>query len=238
MKKLSRNDKVVVLTGAGISAESGIRTFRDSGGLWENHKVEDVATWSGFEKNPALVWKFYRQRWEDSNATKPNAAHYALVDMEKYFAQHFCLITQNVDGLHRIAGSINPLEMHGNLNYCYCTSCRAKFDMKDTDAHVAIPLCPKCGAYLRPDIVWFGEIPYYLYEIENSLKKCDVFIIIGTSGSVYPAAGFVMTAKLMGAETIAINLDAPDNLSFIDEFHQGKSGTILPSLVKKWTAMV
>jgi NAD-dependent deacetylase len=236
MMRLSRTTKVVVLTGAGISAESGIRTFRESGGLWENHKVEDVATWSGFEKDPALVWKFYRQRWEDSNSTKPNAAHYALVEMEHYYAQHFCLVTQNVDGLHSAAGSKNPLEMHGNLNSCFCTSCRAKFKLHDTDPDIAIPLCPKCGAYLRPDIVWFGEIPYFLSEIEHSLKKCDVFIIIGTSGLVYPAAGFVMTAKLMGAKTIAINLEAPDNLSFIDEFHQGKSGEVLPALVKEWTA--
>ncbi len=235
MKKLSSDNKIVVLTGAGISAESGIRTFRDSGGLWENHRIEDIATYSGFRKNPALVWEFYRNRWEQSKAAKPNAAHHALVELERHLTNNFTLITQNVDGLHGKAGSINLIEMHGSLNRCFCTSCKHKLGTEDTDPHAKIPLCPKCGSYLRPDIVWFGEIPCSLFEIENSLKKCDVFIIIGTSGVVYPAAGFVMTAKLMGAHTIAINLDTPDNLSFLDEFHKGKSGDILPALVKEWT---
>ncbi|PKN73192.1 MAG: NAD-dependent protein deacylase [Candidatus Cloacimonetes bacterium HGW-Cloacimonetes-3] len=237
MKKLSPKDNIVVLTGAGISAESGIRTFRDSGGLWENHRIEDIATYSGFRKNPALVWEFYRKRWEQSKIAKPNAAHYALVELEHYFNDSFTLITQNVDGLHTKAGNLSVVEMHGSLNRCYCTSCKHGLSMEEADAKQLIPLCPICGSYLRPDIVWFGEIPISLFEIENSLKKCDVFIIIGTSGVVYPAAGFVMTAKLMGAKTIAINLESPDNLTFLDEFYKGKSGDILPGLVKEWTGI-
>ncbi|MDY0151143.1 MAG: NAD-dependent deacylase [Candidatus Cloacimonas sp.] len=230
----SPKTKVVALTGAGISAESGIRTFRESGGLWESHRVEDVATPQGFEINPSLVWEFYRQRLQQSQKALPNPAHYALVDLENYLGSNFCLITQNVDGLHSRAGSKMPLEMHGSLYSCYCTNCRSKYAMEDINHSVKIPVCEKCGAPLRPDIVWFGEIPYNLFDIENALKHCEHLIIIGTSGTVYPAAGFVMTAKLMGANTIAINLDKPDNLSFIDEFHQGKSGDILPKLVKQW----
>lgn len=236
MLKIQPDNKVVVLTGAGISAESGIRTFRDSGGLWENHRVEDVATPQGFVADPALVWQFYRKRWEQSLVAKPNPAHYALVKLEEYLADNFCLVTQNVDGLHSKAGSSNPLEMHGSLSRCYCSVCRKKYSMAELDGQVAIPKCTACGAALRPDIVWFGEIPNYLYEIEVALKQCEFLIIIGTSGTVYPAAGFVMTAKLMGARTITINLEKPDNLSFIDDFHQGKCGEILPELVERWIA--
>jgi NAD-dependent deacetylase len=235
MLKFNPQNKVVVLTGAGISAESGIRTFRDSGGLWESHRIDDVATPKGFDTDPALVWNFYRQRWHQSLTAMPNPAHYALIVLENYLQGNFTLVTQNVDGLHKKAGSKNLIEMHGSLDRCLCTKCRNRFLMQDIDQEKVIPTCELCGAKLRPDIVWFGEIPYFLFEIEKAIKECDYIMIIGTSGTVYPAAGFVMTAKLMGAHTIAINKDKPDNFSFIDEFHQGKSGEILPSLVHEWT---
>lgn len=223
----------LVLTGAGISAESGIKTFRDSGGLWENHKVEDVASPKGFSANPELVWDFYKQRYQQSLTVEPNPAHYALADMEKLLGKHFNLITQNVDGLHQRAGNTRCWEMHGRLNSCLCTGCRSRFSMTDIDLNQSLPSCPKCGSLLRPDIVWFGEIPYYLYEIEELLKTCDVLIVVGTSGVVYPAAGFVITAKMFGARTIAVNLEHPDNRSFIDEFYQGKSGELLPGLINQ-----
>ncbi len=225
--------RYLVLTGAGISAESGIRTFRDSGGLWEEHRVEDVASPQGFQKNPKLVWDFYKERFKNSLSVNPNSAHEALKRMEDALGENFHLITQNVDGLHIKAGNRRVYEMHGSLKNCFCVSCRTRYELDEIDLSQDVPLCMKCKALLRPDIVWFGEIPYYLYEIEDKLKNCDVFIVVGTSGTVYPAAGFVMTAKLFGAKTIAVNLDRPDNLGFIDEFLQGKSGDLVPPLVEK-----
>ncbi|MCK9557972.1 MAG: NAD-dependent deacylase [Candidatus Cloacimonetes bacterium] len=225
--------KYLVLTGAGISAESGIRTFRDSGGLWEDHRVEDVASPQGFQKNPKLVWGFYKERYGDSINVDPNPAHLALKRMEDALGDNFHLITQNVDGLHTKAGNKRIYEMHGSLKSCFCVSCRSRYQLDEIDLDMDVPLCPKCSGFLRPDIVWFGEIPYYLYEIEGKLKNCDVFIVVGTSGTVFPAAGFVMTAKYFGAHTIAVNLDKPDNFNFIDEFFQGKSGDLIPPLVEK-----
>lgn len=223
--------RYLVLTGAGISAESGISTFRDSGGLWENHRVEDVANPEGFIRNPKLVWEFYKQRFNQAMQVKPNPGHLALKKLEDKLENGFHLITQNVDGLHFKAGNRRVLEMHGSINRCFCTSCNKRFMIEAINLEEDLPLCSQCGSYLRPDIVWFGEIPYFLHEIEENLKSCDVFMIIGTSGTVYPAAGFVMTAKLFGAKTIAVNLDKPDNLGFIDEFYQGKSGELLPEIV-------
>ncbi len=231
---ISSASRILIMTGAGISAESGISTFRDSGGLWEKHRIEDVATPEAFQRDPALVWNFYKQRYHQALSVEPNAGHHALVKLEKAHPGGFNLITQNVDGLHLRAGNKKVYEMHGSLNRCYCTACRAKFDLVKIDLSVPIPRCTKCGANLRPDIVWFGEVPYYLYEIENLLKSCDVFVVIGTSGVVYPAAGFVMTAKYFGAATISVNLERPDNCSLIDKFIPGKAGEILPELVASW----
>jgi len=225
--------KILALTGAGISAESGIRTFRDSNGLWEDHRVEDVASPEGFRKDPSTVWEFYKQRYAQSLGVDPNSAHLALVKLEEHFGDSFHLITQNVDGLHFRAGSQRVYEMHGRLQSCFCISCRTHYKVQDIIMESEVPRCKKCGDILRPDIVWFGEIPYYLYEIEDLLKNTDIFLIVGTSGVVYPAAGFVMTAKLFGAYTIGVNLEKPDNLGFFDEFHQGKCGDILPKVVGK-----
>lgn len=225
--------KSLILTGAGISAESGIQTFRDSGGLWANHRVEDVASPQGFQKNPKLVWNFYKERFAETLKVEPNPAHLALSKLEKALQDDFYLITQNVDGLHTRAGNKRIYEMHGRLSSAFCTGCSKRYQVSELDLDSDVPLCSKCGKILRPDVVWFEEIPYYLYEIEALLKSCDIFVILGTSGTVYPAAGFVMTAKLFGAHTIAINLSKPDNLNFIDEFYLGKCGELLPPMVDR-----
>ena len=229
--KITKKDFIVIITGAGISAESGIKTFRDSDGLWENHKVEDVATPEAFKRNPQLVWEFYKQRYFQAQEVSPNAGHHALVELENHFQDNFFLITQNVDGLHKRAGSIRQVEMHGTLNTCFCTKCHAKFNMNEIDLTKEIPICPKCDKNLRPDIVWFGEMPYYLDEIFDKVKKATVFITIGTSGQVYPASYFITEARHNGAITIGVNYDKPENSYYIDHFYQGKAGEILPKLV-------
>jgi NAD-dependent deacetylase len=225
---------MVVLTGAGISAESGLRTFRDGGGLWENHRVEDVATPEAFKKDPRLVWRFYKERWRQSLQAEPNAGHKALVELEGFLGDGFSLVTQNVDNLHRRAGSQRLIEMHGNLNQCFCTHCASRYELSRLDLDPPLPLCAECGEPLRPDIVWFGEIPYQLARIEKLIKACDLFLMVGTSGVVYPAAGFVMTAKYFGARTLAVNLDHTSNRGYVDDFRYGKAGEILPSLVGEW----
>ncbi|HOZ01752.1 MAG TPA: NAD-dependent deacylase [Candidatus Syntrophosphaera sp.] len=232
--QITRNTRLLVLTGAGISAESGISTFRDKGGLWENHRMEDVATPEAFARDPRMVWRFYKARYEHSLQAKPNPAHFALVDLEKQLDRNFHLITQNIDNLHTLAGNRDPIEMHGSLRRCFCTGCDAHYAMEEIDLEPEIPLCAACGAPLRPDVVWFGEMPYHLDRIDSLLKNCDVFLLVGTSGVVYPAAGFVMTAKYLGAHTLAINPDASSKTEAIDEFHLGKAGEVLPRLVREW----
>lgn len=232
--KITPKMNITVLTGAGISAESGIRTFRDTGGLWENHRIEDVATPEGFAINPELVWNFYKERQKNASEAKPNPAHFALAELEEKFGKNLQIVTQNVDGLHRKAGSNNVYEMHGRLDKCFCIDCFSKYDNSSIDLSVKIPLCPKCGGKLRPDIVWFGEIPYYLDTIEKLILNCDVFMVVGTSGVVYPAAGFVMSAKYHGAVTIGINLEKPSNADFFDQFYIGKAGDLLPDLIEQW----
>ncbi|MBW6514022.1 MAG: NAD-dependent deacylase [Candidatus Syntrophosphaera sp.] len=226
--------RLLVLTGAGISAESGLKTFRDGDGLWENHRMEDVATPEAFSRDPQMVWRFYKARREQALKAKPNPGHYALVELEEYLGSNFNLITQNVDCLHKVAGNKNPIEMHGSLEACFCTRCTAKYPISEIDPQAPVPACPQCASALRPDIVWFGELPYQMQEIEWLLQNCDVFLLVGTSGVVFPAAGFVMTAKYLGAKTMAVNLDPTVNREFIDEFHQGRAGEILPRLVKEW----
>jgi len=229
--KITPADFIVVLTGAGISAESGIKTFRDSDGLWENHRVQDVATPEGFHKNPSLVWNFYKQRYLQSKDATPNPAHIALATLENAWGDHFTLVTQNVDGLHSRAGNQRLYEMHGSVYSTFCTKCGKKYPMSDIDISADIPHCVSCAGKLRPDIVWFGEMPYYLPEIDEALKNCSVFISIGTSGQVYPAAYFITAARQKGAMTISVNLDVPENNAYVDYFLSGKAGQILPTLV-------
>lgn len=187
---------IVILTGAGISAESGIRTFRDQNGLWEEHRIEDVATPEAFARNPALVQRFYNLRRAQlkSNDVQPNAAHFALAELEAAWEGNFLLVTQNVDNLHRRAGSKNLLHMHGRLDKVYCQFCSEKFEwLEDLAVDETCPHCGRKGG-VRPDIVWFGEMPHHTEEIYDALDKADYFLSIGTSGNVYPAAGFVQVA--------------------------------------------
>lgn len=232
--RFSKSSKVAVLTGAGISAESGIKTFRDSGGLWEKHSLEEVATPDGFQRNPQLVWEFYRDRFNHMRSVKPNDAHYALKELEDFLEDNFLLITQNIDGLHTLAGSKRLLEMHGTIRKSFCSACGLRTATSDIIDIKGIPACKGCSRPMRPDVVWFGEMPYHMEKIIQFLRHVDYFITVGTSGVVYPAAQFLIDAKYSGAATIGINLEPPDNFRFIDEFHQGLSGTILPQLVKQW----
>lgn len=224
--------RIVVLTGAGISAESGIRTFRDQNGLWENHAIEDVASPEGFRKNPELVHRFYNARRAQLKdpMLKPNAAHLALALLEKEFQGDFLLVTQNVDNLHKRAGSKNFLQMHGRLDSCFCEVCSAQWDWSEdlSTSH----LCQRCKSSdsLRPDIVWFGEMPRYMDEIFMELRACDLFISIGTSGHVYPAAAFVQMAR--SAYKIEVNLSDTEISS---DFHQRRIGSAtreVPKLVE------
>ena len=232
---ITKQTRVVILTGAGISAESGIRTFRAADGLWEDHRIEEVATPEGWEANPQLVWSFYQQRRRQLLEVEPNSGHKALFELEKYL-DNFLLVTQNVDNLHERAGSQNLIHMHGELEKLRCQECQHIESMMEEE-HLGEEFisCRQCDARLRPHIVWFNEMPLQLPEIEKALTQCDVFIAIGTSGHVYPASGFLHTARLNGSHTIGINLDPPENVYFFDEFFQGKAGEILPHLVQRWT---
>ena len=224
---------IVVLTGAGISAESGIKTFRASDGLWENHKVEEVATPEGFQANPELVQRFYNERRKQllSPEIKPNAAHQALSELESKFPGKVLVVTQNIDNLHEQAGTQNLIHMHGELLKMRCEFTEQVFDIRgDIEYATLCPCCNKPGR-LRPHIVWFGEMPMKMDQIYRALMACDLFLSIGTSGHVYPAAGFVQQAKEAGAHTIEINLEPSVIESQFDEHLYGKAGETLPALV-------
>lgn len=223
---------IVILTGAGISAESGIRTFRDGNGLWENHRVEDVATPEAFARDPRLVHEFYNLRRAQLKepAVKPNAAHLALAKLEENWDGDFLLVTQNVDDLHQRAGSKRILTMHGQLRSAWCTSCDLKTKwLEDLGLETECPRCSVKGD-LRPDIVWFNEMPYHMDEIQNALECADVFVSIGTSGQVYPAAAFVRWAS--GARTIEVNREETAISTAFNECRVGSAGTEVPALVK------
>jgi len=229
------NSRVVVLTGAGISAESGIRTFRANDGVWENHRIEDVATPFAWERDPKLVWEFYQGRRRQLLDVVPNSAHDALVLLENYLDE-FLLITQNVDDLHSRAGSKKLIHIHGELRKLRCETCGQVIEaMNDEHLQNQYVECTQCtDKKLRPHIVWFHEMPFQMDEIYDAVGKCDVFIAIGTSGYVYPAAGLLSVAKDVGAYCIGINLDPPENVSLFDEFHQGLAGELVPALISKW----
>ena len=229
-------ERVFVLTGAGISAESGVRTFRDAGGLWEEHLIEDVATPEGFERDPRLVWRFYSDRRRQLASVLPNPAHQALAALEQRIGDRLFLCTQNVDPLHERAGSRAVHHMHGELLKSRCSGCeRAPFE--DPDGYFEREaLCDRCGDLLRPHVVWFGEMPFGLDRIFAELSACDLFVTIGSSGAVYPAAGFVSHLRhnpnSLGrfARCVYVGLERPDNAHSFDECRLGKAGEILPSL--------
>jgi NAD-dependent deacetylase len=206
---MSSQKSIVVLTGAGISAESGIKTFRASDGLWENHRIEDVATPEGFERDPHLVQRFYNTRRQQllSDEVKPNKGHTALADLERSERHKVLVVTQNIDNLHERAGSKNIIHMHGELLKCFCTRTHKRFSVKsDLSVETKCECCQQPTG-LRPDIVWFGEMPYQMDEIYDAISRCDLFLSIGTSGNVYPAAGFVQMANQSGAHTVELNLE-------------------------------
>lgn len=225
--------EIVILTGAGISAESGIQTFRDTDGLWEGHSVEEVATPEGFQDNPRLVYDFYNERRAQlsSDEVSPNPAHLALAKLEQESPGGVLVVTQNVDNLHERAGSKNVIHMHGELKSIWCTDCnhRAPWAL-DCDHSTECPQCARMG-FCRPDIVWFGEMPYRMQEIEAAVKGCKTFVSIGTSGKVYPAAGYVRDARISGAHCLELNLDQSEISGAFHDSRRGQAGEIVPAWV-------
>lgn len=234
--QLAERGRIVILTGAGISAESGVPTFRGPDGLWEGHRVEDVATPQAFRRDPVLVQRFYDLRREALGRVEPNAAHKALARLDAEWGGELLLVTQNVDDLHERAGSKRLLHMHGELKSALCPACDRRFRWE-------APLsgntcCPACRApdSLRPDIVWFGEMPYHMDAIDRALMGADLFVSIGTSGNVYPAAGFVDLARHAGARCLELNLDPSMTSDRFDESRLGKAGRLVPELVESLLA--
>lgn len=221
---------IVILTGAGISAESGIDTFRDAGGLWEQHRVEDVATPEGFARDPDLVLRFYDMRREAIQTKQPNPAHEALARLDRDWDGELLIVTQNVDDLHERAGAGRVLHMHGTHLKAWCTACDARTPW--TGPMIDRPACPECGARsLRPDVVWFGEMPYEMDRIHTALRQADLFVSIGTSGAVYPAAGFVQEARAMRVRTLELNLEASQGSRWFHETRQGPASQLVPQWV-------
>ena len=226
--------KVCVLTGAGVSAESGVPTFRASDGLWEGHRIEDVASPQGWHKNPQVVWDFYHARRAKAGSVSPNPGHLALARMEQRWGDGFTLATQNVDGLHQRAGNRNVQELHGSLRRTRCTGCNEVAD-RGLDPLPAMPECAGCGSRLRPDIVWFGEMlpPDVWQAAEQAAEWCDVFLVVGTSAVVFPAAGLVGIAKSGGGRVIECNLTRTDASQYADVGLYGPSGQSLPILCER-----
>jgi NAD-dependent deacetylase len=228
---------VLVLTGAGVSADSGLMTFRGAGGLWEGHSVEDVATPEAWERDPRLVWRFYQERRASLGRVAPNPAHAALARFEERLGRagaSFLLVTQNVDDLHERAGSRRLLHMHGELAVLRCERCGARGrDLEHLDPE-AFATCGTCPAErLRPDVVWFGEVPYHLSAIDAALRSATHVLAIGTSGLVYPAAGLLEAARILGARTLVQSLDEPANLHPSDEYFPGRAAQVVPELCER-----
>ncbi|NMH63622.1 Sir2 family NAD+-dependent deacetylase [Shewanella salipaludis] len=225
---------ILVLTGAGISAESGLKTFRAQDGLWEEHDIEDVATPEGYQRDRALVERFYNSRWQQlrHGDVHPNAAHLALARLEQAFPGELLLVTQNIDNLHEQAGSKRLLHMHGELVKGRCPSSGQTFLLREPFGPDNLCTCCIPGQRLRPHVVWFGEMPLGMDKIHAALERCDLFIAIGTSGTVYPAAGFVDTANHHGARTVEVNLSGVEPHSQFQCHFEGKASVIVPKLVE------
>ena len=228
--------RVAVLTGAGISAESGVPTFRGEEGLWSKFRPEELATVDAFMRNPKLVWEWYLHRRELMNSVSPNPGHHALVEMEKHF-KDFTLITQNVDGLHRMAGSENVLELHGNISMNKCFDCGKPYSGEIDLESGHLPLC-ECGGKIRPDVVWFGELlpARTLNDAFDAVARTELFFSVGTSALVHPAASMPLAAKRNGAYLIEVNLDPTPLTPYVDCMFRGKSGEILPRIVEMMKA--
>jgi NAD-dependent protein deacetylase/lipoamidase len=230
-ERIAAAQSLTVLTGAGISADSGVPTFRGADGLWRNYRAEDLATPEAFERDPRLVWEWYNWRREVLATKKPNPAHEAIAGWERRIPS-FWLITQNVDGLHRVAGSQNLSEIHGNIWMVRCTRCESIDENRDVPISL-LPACRRCHGLLRPHIVWFGESlsPHDLTRCASALHDCEVFLVIGTSGVVYPAAGFASLAKEAGAFVVEINLEPTQQSELVDLSLQGRAKDIVPLLL-------
>jgi len=231
LKSLLKKDKrVVVLTGAGISAESGVPTFRGENGLWKKFKPEELATFDAFISNPQLVWEWYEYRRKLISEVKPNPAHFSLVEMQAYF-ENFCLITQNVDGLHQKAGSKEVIELHGSIKRNRCINCGLKFEEFELSSEEIPPKC-RCGGLIRPDVVWFGEMlpPEAIKKAFELSSSCDIFFSIGTSAVVYPAASLPLVAKNAEAYLLEVNLERTELSNLADEVFLGKAGEIMPKI--------
>ena len=224
---------IVILTGAGVSAESGLATFRGPGGLWEGYRVEDVCTPEAFRRDPTLVHAFYDARRAKLSCVKPSASHEALARLDSQWPGELLLVTQNVDDLHERAGSKRLLHMHGELAKGWCIACDKRFVWAGPMG--ASASCPNCGTAgrVRPDIVWFGEMPYEMERIDDALQRCDLFLSVGTSGAVYPAAGFVQTARYCGASTLEINLEPSLGSYLFHESRTGRAGELVPKFLEQ-----
>jgi len=231
---LSGYKNIVILTGAGISAESGLSTFRDKDGLWEDHQIEDVATPEAFARDPDMVQRFYNERRAQLSKVEPNAAHRALAQLQREHKGEVTIITQNVDDLHERGGASDVIHMHGELKKIRCRACDNVQDWGDDCTQGTE--CPACGRApgLRPHIVWFGEMPFYMETIAEKLETCDLFISVGTSGNVYPAAGFVAKVQSLGrAHSVEVNLEPSNGASQFAECRHGKAGDLLPEFVEE-----
>ena len=223
---------IVILTGAGISAESGVDTFRSAGGLWEQHRVEDVATPEAFARDPDLVLRFYDMRRAAIQEKQPNAAHFALAELDAKWDGNLLIVTQNVDDLHERGGARRVLHMHGEHLNAWCTSCDVR--SRWTGALIDRPACPVCQARtLRPDVVWFGEMPYRMGDIYAALREADLFVSIGTSGAVYPAAGLVRNARDLGIRTLELNLERSQGSQWFHETRLGPATEVVPAWVSE-----
>lgn len=236
MVAMSKPRNIVILTGAGISAESGIDTFRGGGGLWEQHRVEDVATPEAFARDPELVLRFYDMRRAAIQTKQPNTAHNALARLDREWPKkaggEVLIVTQNVDDLHERGGALNVLHMHGEHLNAWCTACDERH--RWTEALIHRPPCPACGMRaLRPDVVWFGEVPYRMEEIYQAVAGADLFVSIGTSGAVYPAAGLVRTARDLGMQTLELNLERSQGSAWFHETRLGAATEIVPAWVEE-----
>jgi len=226
-------DHIVILTGAGISAESGLGTFRDKDGLWTKYSLEDVATPEGYARNPDMVLEFYNERRKGMVEAQANAAHHALGRLERGFPGRLTLVTQNIDNLHEQGGNTDVIHMHGEMLRALCAACGHQWDWPgDMSRADNCPACATPGT-VRPDVVWFGEMPYHMDHIYTALEDCDLFVSIGTSGNVYPAAGFVMQARQHGAETLEINLEPSEGASMFHRQILGSATETVPEWVEE-----
>jgi NAD-dependent deacetylase len=239
VERLSRAGNLAVLSGAGVSQESGVPTFRGEEGLWRQYRAEELATWQAFETDPELVWSWYDYRRQLVSETRPNPAHRAIAALESRYAR-FSLITQNTDGLHERAGSTNVVELHGNIWRARCTSDEEVWDLLQTPLTDIPPLCPSCGSLMRPDVVWYGEpLPMEAYERSHEIASaCDAMLVVGTSAVVHPAASLPLVAKHSGAFVVEVNTAYTPISALVDATLLGRAGDILPEIVERVLAIL